>query len=54
MSHAAGKLADRLHLLRLPQLLFEALLLRDVLDHARDHVAVSPGTGWALTCTSSD
>ena len=40
MRDAAGKVADGLHLLRLPQLVFELLLLGDVLcDHQLSAVA---------------
>ena len=37
MGHAAGQLADGLHLLRLPQLFLDALLFGDVDDRAFLH-----------------
>ena len=46
MSHAAGQLADGLHLLRLPQLLFEPPLLRDVAEEPEQQ------QGWPRNSTN--
>ena len=42
MGHAPGELANRLHLLGLPQLLLEFLLRRHVPEQAQHHRGLAP------------